>query len=126
MFGIGRDKFKEVQGLVAHNSYLHSLVELGLFGGVFFVGGFLYSLNAMDALKRGRRTILDPELARLHPYAMASVAGYMAGMFSLTLTYLVPTYTMLGIAVVFLRLTPTDPPRRKSASTTASWETCWG
>ena len=71
------------------------------------MGGFLYALNAMDALKRGRRTILDPELARLHPYAMASVAGYMTGMFSLTLTYLVPTYTMLGIAVVFLRLTPT-------------------
>jgi len=32
LFGIGKDKYSDYSGHVAHNSFLHAFTELGLFG----------------------------------------------------------------------------------------------
>jgi O-antigen ligase len=109
LFGVGRDEFAKSAGLVAHNSFLHAFAELGFFGGIFFVGAFAYSIESLH--RRGRRrVILDPELRRLQPYLLGLLSGYSVGMMSLTLCYIIPTYTLLGAANVFLRLAETSPP----------------
>ncbi len=68
LFGIGRDRFDQEVGLVAHNSYVHAFAELGFLGGMFFVGAFVLALGSLYRLSADGRHILDPDLRRMHPY----------------------------------------------------------
>jgi O-antigen ligase len=110
LFGIGRDHYVLEAGLVAHNSYLHAFAELGFFGGVCFLGAFAFALLTLYRLGRPPAFVLDPDLRRLYPYLLGLLAGYAVGMMSLTLVYILPTYTMLGSANVFLHQVRTEPP----------------
>lgn len=109
LFGIGVNEYDKNVGHVAHNSYIHMFVEQGFLGGFFYVGAFALALESLYRIGVGRR-ILDPELRRLHPYLLGVVAAWATGMLSLTLCYIIPTYTMLALAVVYRRLTATIPP----------------
>lgn len=110
LFGTGFDKFKEEAGLVAHNSYLHCYAELGILGGTCFVGAICLTLTRLGQLsKRGLR-VLHPELHRLGPYLFAAVASYAAGLLTLSNSYTVPTYMVLGFAVAYTDLARTAPP----------------
>ncbi len=109
LFGIGRDEYAHAAGQVAHNSYLHAFTELGLFGGLLFLGAFLFALTGLYRLGRPPRHILDPQLRRLYPYLLGLLTGYAAGMMSLTLVYILPTYTLLGTANNFLDAAQTEP-----------------
>ena len=53
LFGVGRDVFGQQEGFVAHNSYLQCFVELGLFGGMLFLGAFY--LAAAQLVRLGDR-----------------------------------------------------------------------
>jgi O-antigen ligase len=110
LFGIGVDEYNKEIGHVAHNSYIHAFVEMGFFGGFFYVGAFALALGSFARYGTAGRVILDPELRRLYPYLLAMVAAYAAGMLSLTLCYIIPTYTMLGLAIVYRRLASASPP----------------
>ncbi len=110
LVGVGRDQFQEFAGHVAHNSYLHAFSELGVVGGLLFVGAFWYALSRVWALRRQARTITEPTLARLHPYLLGMLVAQCVGMMSLSLCYNIPTYTMLGLATGFLAITPAEPP----------------
>jgi O-antigen ligase len=109
LFGIGRDEFDKAAGLVAHNSYVHTFAELGFLGGMFFIGAFVVALESLYRLGTDGRRILDPDLRRLHPYLTGVVGGYAISMMSLTLCYIIPTYTILALAGVYLRMTATTP-----------------
>jgi hypothetical protein len=118
LFGIGRDQFDKTAGLVAHNSYVHAFAELGFLGGMFFIGAFVVALQSLYRLGTDGRRILDPQLRRLHPYLTGVVGGYAVSMMSLTLCYIIPTYTILALAGVYLRMTataPAAPPMRFDA-----------
>jgi hypothetical protein len=110
VFGIGRDRFAEESGLVAHNSYIHAFAELGFFGGMLFLGAFATALGGLHRLGRPRCQIVDPQLARMRPYLVGMVGGYAAGMMSLSLCYLLPTYTMLALSTTYLSVAKTEPP----------------
>lgn len=110
LFGVGRDKYGEGAGQVAHNSYLHALTELGLLGGMLYLGAFAVALWSLVRLVRGHYYILDPQMRRLLPYLTGMMAGYAAGMMTLTLCYILPTYTMLGLASAYGSMTRTTPP----------------
>jgi hypothetical protein len=110
LLGIGTDMYKEYAGCVAHNSYVHASVELGLIGGTLFIGAVSYALTTIYRMDSGRVRVVDPELRRLRPYLMAVVASYAAGMLSLSECYIVPTYTVLGLATIYTRLAETVPP----------------
>ena len=43
LFGIGEGMYEGLANYVAHNSYVHAFVELGLFGGTMFVGCFFFA-----------------------------------------------------------------------------------
>jgi O-antigen ligase len=110
LFGVGRDNYAKGAGLVAHNTYLHAFTEVGFFGGMLFLGAFVWALTSLYRLGRPPRRILDPDLRRLYPYLMGVLTGYAAGMMSLTLLYILPTYTLMGAADYFVVAARTDPP----------------
>jgi putative inorganic carbon (hco3(-)) transporter len=111
VFGVGKDGFDESIHHVAHNSYLQCFVELGVFGGMLFLGAFYLAASQLFRMAdRRKHAFLDPETARLHPYVFGVVASYAIGMGSLTLSYSLPTYTVLALATVFARTVPMNPP----------------
>lgn len=110
LFGVGMDKYEEFVGHVAHNSYLQAFAELGLFGGILFLGAFVCALGPLRRLGLEKRRIRNPELSRLHPYLTGAAAGYAIGMLSLTLNYIVPTYMILALAGSFTQMANAEPP----------------
>ncbi len=113
LFGIGQGMYADMAGLVAHNSYVHAYVELGLFGGTLFFGCFFFAALAMYRLSKLPPHSRHPELERLRPYMAAMLAGWAAGLLSLSRCYVVPTYMILGIAAAYLKMTgmTMHPPR---------------
>lgn len=109
IFGTGYKNLHEYIDLVAHNSYLHAFAELGFVGGCVFLGLFLWPLWRLLTLDAKPRVIVDPELAALHPTMLAALAGYMVSIFSLSLCYVHPTYTILGLMAAYLHMTTTQP-----------------
>ena len=106
LFGIGCGNYAGAAGHVAHNSFIHCYVELGLIGGTLFLGAFYLALWPLARLG-GRGVppeLLGDDLRRLRPYVLAIVAGYGVGLLSLSCPYTIPTYTVLGLSAVYVRL----------------------
>jgi O-antigen ligase len=110
VFGIGYGNFVRTTGLVAHNSFLHAFTELGLPGGLLFLGAFYVGLRELLRLREPGRSIRDPALARLYPCLFAGITGYVIGMLAVSYCYIMPTYTVLGIITVYLACATTAPP----------------
>jgi O-antigen ligase len=110
LFGIGARLFVEQIGRVVHNTYLQAYSELGFFGGTLFVGAFYCALSALYRIGVREEQIVDPELRRLRPYLVGLVGGYMGCMLTMSLTDMIPTYTVLGMVVAYVRMTPIRPP----------------
>jgi putative inorganic carbon (hco3(-)) transporter len=108
LFGIGWDRYAAELGLVAHNSFVHSFVELGFFGGTMFFGAFYLCLTGLGRAADGQDAAVDPELRRLRPYLMALVSGYAVGMLTVSRCYIVPTYMVLGICTAYFDAVATD------------------
>ena len=109
-FGIGTGQFYQTIGKVVHNTYLQSYSELGFFGGTLFLTAFCYALLALYRLGVRRDEVLDPELRRLGPYLMGLVGGFMGCMMTMSLSEMLPTYTVLGLVVSYVGLTRLRPP----------------
>jgi O-antigen ligase len=109
VFGVGHDEYGTHAGQVAHNSYLHTFAETGLFGGTFFLGACFLTLRRFYRLRRDGAVIQDPEARRLVPFVGGACAAYCAGMMTLTLSTLVPTAMILAVGEVTPRLARTDP-----------------
>jgi hypothetical protein len=116
--GIGVEQYVEETNQVAHNSFVHAYVEMGLLGGTLFLGAFLMALWMLWDLRRFEDRIASLELRAARPYVMAMVAGYCGGMYSLSRNYIVPTYMSLGIATAYLAMAMPDPPARFRVSRT--------
>lgn len=95
--GIGQDKLADRIGQVSHNSFLHAFAEMGIVGGVLFLGAFVVLLMSLWQV----RGTAHGE-SRLRPYVFAVIAAYAAGLMSLSRCYTVSTQLMLAIGIVFL------------------------
>ncbi len=104
LFGIGQGFYADWAGLVAHNSFVHAFVELGLVGGTLFLGCFFFPALALIRLRHRRHELQHPELRRLYPFIVAMLTGWTMGLQSLSRTYVVSTYVMLGIQVAYVNL----------------------
>lgn len=93
----------------AHNSYLHAFAELGLFGGMLFVGAVFFAVLSVYRVHADTH-ILDQDQKRLLPFLFGSVIATAVGMMSLSLCFVIPTYLVLGLATAFARVTPVYPP----------------
>lgn len=103
IFGIGKGMFDEEVGHVAHNSFVHSFTELGFFGGTLFLGGFYIPFVKFRRLRSATDQINDSEMRRLLPCLMGLVAGYGAGLMSLSRSYVEPTYMVFGLAAAYFQ-----------------------
>lgn len=104
VFGIGQGLYADLAGLVAHNSYVHAFVELGLFGGTFFFGCFFFAALALFRVTDPKLKLQNPELSRFAPYLAAVLTGWGVGLFSLSRCYVVPTYMVIGMSASFIAL----------------------
>jgi O-antigen ligase len=111
--GIGAGQYEEEMGLVAHNSFVHAFVELGILGGTLYLGAFAVPLLVLYRLgSDGDRRTLSPTLRDLRPFVLACLAGTVAGMLSLSRVYTLTPYLILGLATVFLGLASPAAARR--------------
>ncbi|APW59899.1 O-antigen ligase family protein [Paludisphaera borealis] len=109
IFGIGMDQFVEEIHYVAHNSFFHCFAELGFVGGSFYVGMFYLAIRWPLKLGCAGSPIRDPEFRRVGRYLAAIIAGEAVGQLSITRSYEVPTYLLIGLAAVYLRLAASQP-----------------
>ena len=117
LFGIGQGMYADWAGLVAHNSFVHAYVELGLFGGTLFLGCFFFPALSLYRLRNLRHEFQHPELNRLYPFVVAMLIGWTLGLQSLSRAYVVSTYLMLGTQVAYANLAGAHlQPRRLLAS----------
>jgi O-antigen ligase len=117
LFGIGAGKYEEEVGIVAHNSFIQAYTELGIFGGILFLGAFVYPLGVLHRLGSRTARKMCPTLHRLRPYVLASATSMMGGMLSLTRVYTLTPYVILGVVTVFLRLASPAVPSLVPRST---------
>jgi putative inorganic carbon (hco3(-)) transporter len=112
IFGVGYGTYQDYAGEVAHNSFVHCFAELGLFGGTLFLGAFaaaawmLANACSVASIEDENEELNedDTRLCHLRPFLLAVVVAYVVGMFSLSRSYVVPTYMILGLSTAWLRL----------------------
>lgn len=110
LFGIGMEKYGDVLSKVAHNSFIHCFTELGVFGGTLFVGVFYIALWTLLRFHQVRAYVYLPDQRELLPFLLAIIAAYAVGLLSLSRSYVVPTYLILGLATVYAKITVVYPP----------------
>jgi O-antigen ligase len=105
VFGIGAGFFPDECELVAHNSYVHCFVELGLFGGALFLGAYWFS--ALGLWKLGRVAgsplvgMTSSYFRKMQPFILAGLVGFAVSQLSLSRPYSIPTYIVFGAAQAF-------------------------
>jgi O-antigen ligase len=104
VFGIGKEEYAEVVQHVAHNSFLHSFTELGIVGGTLFLGTFFCSFVMLHRLTAAKLQIADPQLRYFLPFLAAIIIAYAVGLLSLSRSYVVTTYLILGLVAAFVRV----------------------
>jgi hypothetical protein len=118
LVGIGYGRFLEYGRHVAHNAFIHVYVELGFLGGTLLFGQYYYCLKNLRELGMERVTVPDPQLRRLQPFILATLASYAASEMSLTNPFSPVNYTIFGLATALLRLADPSPPL---ADSVLSW-----
>jgi O-antigen ligase len=112
VFGIGKDQFSVVvgdTGLVAHNSFIHCFAELGLFGGMCFLGMFYLAFLSLYRIGKAEEGVVSPELKPMQPFLMAVLAAYAACLMSISRSYIVTTYTIIGLVAAYADVAETVP-----------------
>jgi putative inorganic carbon (hco3(-)) transporter len=105
LFGIGAEEYLNFMGAVAHNSFIHSYVELGIIGGGCFLYLFYFPAMMLRTPPYAGAGAGD-WTAKLRPIIMALLAGYAGGAYSLSRCYVLPTFMLLGIIEAYLAQRP--------------------
>jgi hypothetical protein len=130
LIGIGMENYRQFSSHVAHQSFIHCYTELGLIGGTLFLGAYYFAVKGMfdlrntnhaEVLTTGQSDEIDPELRRLHPFLMATLIAYTIGISFLSRAYIVPTYMVLGLSVVYMRIHSAQVTAPLPAWTIAAW-----
>ena len=104
VFGIGMNQHQEELGIVAHNSFVHCYVELGIVGGMFFFAMFYLPAKALQSKSRCEPSPRDPDVIRLRALVFALLVATAVGMFSSSRSYTVPSYLIVGLCASYLRV----------------------
>lgn len=94
LFGVGYARFAEFHELVAHNSFVHTIAELGMLGGFFFVGIWYWLVKSALAKSAESAPI---EIDRWGASVLASVLGVVACICFLSRAYWPVLYTLVGM-----------------------------
>ncbi len=108
--GIGAHEFAAEFAAVAHNSFVHAYVELGLIGGSAFFGAFYWAGTLLRASATGAATAVDSEIVKARPFVVGMAAAYAIGIYSISRNYVIPTYLLLAVVTCYARLAIPTPP----------------
>lgn len=109
LFGVGQGVMADEVGHVAHNSYVQSFCDLGLFGGTLFVCSIGIPIVLIGRRSFGQ-AISGHSLSRLRPCLMAVLVAFAAGIHSITRTYTISTYVIFGLGAAYLTLVAKEFP----------------
>jgi O-antigen ligase len=102
LFGTGFKTYSDHAGLVAHNSFIHTFVELGVIGGGLFLGAFWFAARSFWKIHRRiqseYRLTTNLAFRQMLPFLATMLCGFSVSMFSLSRAYVEPTYLALGVA----------------------------
>ncbi|GEM_PF-188853 len=96
IFGVGYSRFTEYHYLVAHNSFVHVLAELG------FVGTFIWLAMIYCAVKSLLELIAyaeESEEGRIGHALLSALAGFLLSSFFLSRSYNVLLYLIIALAL---------------------------
>jgi O-antigen ligase len=111
LLGIGMGEQSADMSHLAHNSFIQCFMDLGIVGGTLFLGAFYCALAALRRVGSGKVPVVSLEVWRIRPYLVAIVVGAAVCMLSLTLSYLVPTYMILGLVTAYVAVAIGRSPR---------------
>ena len=110
LLGVGYNRFEDIgEGMVAHNSYIHTLTELGLLG---YLPWFLLIYMTMSHLCRAinLRSAL-PRSDQLHLMALFSaLSGYLTAIYFLSRSYDYVLYILLALAIAKVSIIAQSSP----------------
>ena len=112
LVGVGYGQYQELNGLVAHNSFVHTFAELGLIGAFCLVGMFYWYFKGLKA-----RPEVSDELAGWYRALIASGAGTLMCAWFLSRQYVAVLYVLLavGASAATMRAKP-DPSKLQMTS----------
>ncbi|HEX4608662.1 MAG TPA: O-antigen ligase family protein [Urbifossiella sp.] len=102
--GIGAHEHAKEFGLVAHNSFIHAYVELGLFGGSAFAGMYYWAVIRLRRTSACTPGVHDTDLLRARPFIIGMFTAYVFGIYSISRNYVIPTYMIVAIITSYVRL----------------------
>jgi len=108
LLGVGAGQGMNHTYQVAHNSYINVFAERGFFGGMAFLSAVLLSIWSIVRLTPAEDHPPGAELVRQRTYLLASLVSYAIGIMTLSRADVVPTWTMLGLAVAYERMAAAD------------------
>jgi O-antigen ligase len=97
--GVGYGQYEEYHERVAHNAFVHTFGETGLFGAFFFVGMFYWYFKGLSV-----DASFTPEVAAWHRAMIASGVGMLVCMWFLSRQYVIVLYLMLALSAVAMGL----------------------
>lgn len=98
LFGVGYDRFLEFHEVVAHNSFIHVVAELGVLGAFFWVGLHYWFLKGVLPHPRAGAA---PGIDRWRPSLLLSFAGTLTICWFLSRQYVLYPYTLLGMGACY-------------------------
>jgi hypothetical protein len=101
LFGIGRGMMAEENGHVAHNAFVHSYTELGMFGGTLFVGMIFASVSGVRRVRLSESDADKIDIVTWRPCLLSILAAYTIGISFLSRAYALPTYLVVGVATAY-------------------------
>ena len=105
LFGVGYDRFSEFHEHVAHNSFVHTLAELGLVGA-FVWTGMCYWL--FKALLPRRVQIGSTKIDHWRDCVLLSAMGVLASSCFLSQQFGFVLYTLVGIGACYASIAKTE------------------
>jgi putative inorganic carbon (hco3(-)) transporter len=115
LFGVGYGRYTDFHSLVAHNSFVHTLGELGLFGSFFFVGmGDSFFRGARQRVGPGRS---DSEAAQLRSWGEdlgQSGLGFVVCAMFLSQQYSVLLFAWVALSGCYVQIVRDSPSRSQS------------
>lgn len=98
LFGVGKGMFTDFHIIVAHNSFVHVMAELGFIGLFFFTGLFYFPFNWLwKNMLQPKDVIFSQDDIGVISSCFASLTGIMAAMFFISRSYMLIPFMLVGL-----------------------------
>jgi putative inorganic carbon (hco3(-)) transporter len=118
--GVGYGRFTEYHALVAHNSFVQVLAELGILGGMAFIGMVFWYFESLRRVGRTPRTTRPPFRAWRTGF-LAMGTAFFIGICFLSRQYNPVLFTVIALGACFVTLAKEDGVDTFTVSSKDRW-----